>query len=395
MGKMWLVFFIVLGVLAVVFNEDFALVLLYLLIGAWLAGSWWSRRALDSVDSSRSFVSHAFLGEKIPVRIDITNRGLLPVVWLQARESLPAELPAIGTPNQVISLGPRGQTQIDYTLDCRKRGYYPVGPLDLFSGDLLGLSRPRQVKVSPDYLTVFPRIVSLRRVKIPSHSPLGALRHTQPVFEDPSRVIGKRDYITGDSLRRVDWKATASTRRLQVKLFEPSIALETMIFLNLNANEYDMRSRYEATELGIVAAASLANWIVRSRQAAGLATNGLDPFRAGGQPLRLNPRCGAAHLIQILETLARLKVAESIPLVELLNREIVHLAWGASLILITNRVDDRLFDGLFQARRRGLIASLVLCGMIPAVDEMRAKATYFGYPLYTLLSEKDLSIWQQ
>ena len=55
---------------------------------------------------------------------------------------------------------------------------------------------------------------SLTSLSLPSHSPLGTLRHTQPIFEDPSRVTGKRDYISGDSLRRVDWKATAATGRL-------------------------------------------------------------------------------------------------------------------------------------------------------------------------------------
>ena len=395
MGRLWLLFFIVLGLLAILLGEDFTLTLLYLLVGALIAGSWWSRRALGAVTTRRSFVSHAFLGEKIPVQVEIANRGWLPVVWLQARESLPVELHGYGATHQVISLGPRGQAQVNYTLDCLKRGYYPVGPLDLFSGDLLGLARQGQRSAAPDYLTVFPKIIPLRRVEIPSDSPLGTLRHTQPIFEDPSRVIGKRDYITGDSLRRVDWKATANTRRLQVKLFEPSIALETMILLNLNAGEYDMRARYEATELGIVAAASLANWIMRQRQAVGLATNGIDPFRDGVQPPTLPPRRGSAHLMHILETLARLKVSESILLVELLNHEMVHLSWGTSLILITNQVDDVLFDGLFQARRKGLKACLVLCGMVAGLDQIRAKAAYFGYPTYSLLNERDLDIWRR
>jgi uncharacterized protein (DUF58 family) len=392
--RLWLLFLIVLGVLGVFFGEDFALTLLYVLIGALIASSWWSRRALAAVSPHRRFDSHAFLGEKISVQIEITNRGWLPVVWLQARESLPVELHGFGDTNQVLNLGSKSRAQITYTLDCKKRGYYPVGPLDLFSGDMLGLARQGQSKLAPDYLTVFPKIVSLHRVKIPSYSPLGTLRHTQPVFEDPSRVIGKRDYQAGDSLRRVDWKATANTRRLQVKLFEPSIALETMIFLNLNTGEYDMRARYEAPELGIVVAASLANWIVRQRQAVGLATNGADPFYEGSQPPALPPRRGAAHLMHLLETLARLKVSESYALVELLNREMINLAWGTTLILVTNRVDDKLFDGLFQARKQGLNACLVLCGMLHGLDEIRAKAAYFGYPTYSLLNERDLDIWR-
>ena len=55
--------------------------------------------------------------------------------------------------------------------------------------------------------------------------------------------------------------STAVAGRLQVKLFEPSIALETAIFLDLDANVYSLRARYDISELAIVIAASLANWV--------------------------------------------------------------------------------------------------------------------------------------
>ncbi len=165
-----------------------------------------------------------------------------------------------------------------------------IGPLSLYSGDLLGVSGDLQRSQPPDHLTVYPKIVPLTSVKLPSRSPMGTLRHTQPVFEDPSRVRGKRDYVSGDSLRRVDWKATAAAGRLQVRLFEPSIALETAIFLNLNNAEYDSRAPFMATELAIVVAASLANWVVAQRQAVGLFSNGIDPLQDDQLPQSIPPR---------------------------------------------------------------------------------------------------------
>ena len=92
--------------------------------------------------------------------------------------------------------------------------------------------------------------------------------------------MGKRDYTAGDSLRRIDWKSTAAVGRLQTKLFEPSIALETVLFLNLNSEEYHYKFRYDASELAIVVAASLANWIIGQKQSVGLVVNGSDPHSA-------------------------------------------------------------------------------------------------------------------
>ena len=105
----------------------------------------------------------------------------------------------------------------------------------LYSGDVFGLTGGETRRLQSDSLTVYPKIVPLTRVVLPTQSPMGTLRHHQPIFEDPSRIFGKREYVSGDSLRRVDWKSTASTGHLQVKLFEPSIALETVIFLDLPA----------------------------------------------------------------------------------------------------------------------------------------------------------------
>jgi uncharacterized protein (DUF58 family) len=223
---------------------------------------------------------------------------------------------------------------------------------------------------------------------------LGTIRHTQPIFEDPTRVIGKRDYVAGDSLRRVDWKATAATRRLQVKLFEPSIALETTIFLNLNPAEYLVRYQHEATELGIVVAASLASWLARKKQPVGLMTNGLDPLSGGAVVRPVPPRAGRGQITRILETLARVKVGEGMAFIDLIQQERVNLSWGTTLVFITATAEEAFFDEVFRASRAGLNAVLVLCGPVPGIRETRARAEYFGIPLVHFQSERDLDIWR-
>ena len=145
-----------------------------------------------------------------------------------------------------------------------------------------------------EHLVIYPRIVPFTSVEIPSHSPQGTLRHHLPLFEDPTRVFGKRGYLSGDSLRRIDWKASASSGRLQVKLFEPSIALETFIVLNLNAEDYYYRTRIDSTELAIVIAASVSNWIVGKKQMVGMMVNGRDPLADDGRPQTNPPRKGKA-----------------------------------------------------------------------------------------------------
>ena len=318
----------VLLLIAAFMRGDFALTLIYLVVGALTAGLWWSKRALAQVRTKRRFNTHAFLGERIKIDLQVQNEGWLPLPWLELREALPVALVGPDSFQSVIHLGPRGEANFQYTVEARKRGYYPIGPLSVSTGDILGLRESQQAVMPVEHLVVYPKILTFTSVKIPSHSPQGTLRHSLPLFEDPTRTFGKRGYVSGDSLRRVDWKASASVGQLQVKIFEPSISLETFIILNLNAEDYYYRSRIDAEELAIVIAASIANWVADSKQMVGLMVNGRDPLAEAGEPQTIPPRKGKRHLMRLLETLARVESHDHSALTPLIEQQRYKLGWG-------------------------------------------------------------------
>ncbi len=380
-------------IVAAILHEDSVITIFYLLAGLYFVSRWWIQHGVSSVRVKRTFSKRAFLEETIPVRLEVSNTSFLPVVWLHTHESLPVELASPHFIRRVLSLGSHGQNELVYHLHANKRGYYRVGPFFMQSGDLLGLADEVEREALSEYITVYPKIIPLTKVGIPSRSLFGTLKHTQPIFEDPSRVFGKRDYQTGDSLRRVDWKATAASGRMQVKLFEPSIALDTAVFLNLNTDEYDLKTHFYATELAIIVAASLANWIVAQKQAVGLVANGIDPLNdqsAGPIP----PNKGRNHLMRILDILARIQAGSSLPFASLIREESSHLSWGTTLILVSNQVQPALFEELFNARKKGLNIVLVIVGREAGFAETKRSAEHFGFPIYAIRSEQDLMVWQ-
>lgn len=394
MGGYLLLFLVVFIALAAFFQADFMLVVVYLLGGAAMVNWWWSRRSARNVKVDRDLPERAFFNETIQVCLTARNTSRIPVLWMHIRDNLPSELAVAGQVQEVVSLGTKGARSLVYLLDCRQRGYYPIGPASVTIGDFLGLTSPQILKSKEDHLTVFPKIIPLTRIVVPSHSPLGTLHTNQPLFEDPACVRGKRDYLPGDSQRRIDWKASSVAHRLLVKQFEPSIALESMIFLNLNRQEYQLKDLYRASELAIIAAASIANWVVRARQAVGLASNGIDPLAEDGKPPMIAPGRGRGRLVRILEVLARLRSSETFPFVNLIQREMVGLSWGSTIMVIANQVDDNLFEALFQARRRGLSPILLVCGYVDRIVEIERKAAYFHTPFVHILSEQDFDIWR-
>jgi uncharacterized protein (DUF58 family) len=381
-------YLLLLFIIAVFLRVDFFFTIVYLLLAVYLLSRLWTRRASRQLNTERLFPNRAFSGDQTRMRLTVSNDGWLPVPWVRVHESLPVELSAPPFLREVISLGPHGQRSLTTTLDCRRRGYYEIGPLRLEAGDLLGVISPCRVDVESEHCIVYPRVLPLQELGLPTRSPLVALRACTPLFEDPARIMGVRDYQHGDSPRRIHWTATASAGQLLVKQYEPSIARETLVYLDLTLENYEGRRRYTATELAITVAASIANHIVVNEGLpVGLATEGWDPLSEEKVRFFLPPRSERAHLMDLLEVLARVEVAEATSFPDLLRRESVKLPWGATLAVIAGRESEALFDTLVYLRRAGFAVALILVQPTYMSEGLRRRADLLRMPVHHVWEE--------
>src|SRR5436190_1792347 len=159
-----------------------------------------------------------------------------------------------------------------------------------------------------DTVVVFPRVVPVTALGLPAHEPLGNWRVHSWLFEDPSRLVGARAYRPGDSLRRINWAASARTQQLQVKVYEPTTSHKLMLFLDLNTTPgewWGLIYDSEALELSISTTASLAAWALAAGYPVGLATNGTRRFAPSR--LAVEPTSSPTQLPAILEALGRLQ----------------------------------------------------------------------------------------
>ena len=246
---------------------------------------WAVPRTLRQVRISRVFNDHAFLGESVTVDLVWNNSSRLPLPWVEFSESIPPALRSGDQMQRAMNLGGQQERRFTYQIQAGRRGYYRLGPLRLTAGDLFGLVDGKTGYLEANYLTVYPRIISLTKLGLPSRLPFGTIAAHQRLFEDPARPMGTRLYHAGDSQRHINWKVSAHTENLLVKRFEPAISLETTILLNLHKQDYERRDWRFQTEWAITTAASLAAHLVNQRQPVGLITNGVDPMRDSGEPL--------------------------------------------------------------------------------------------------------------
>jgi len=318
---------------------------------------------------------------------------------MRLHDSVPADLASGGVFRHVLSLLPRERLKLGYRLTGKRRGYYSIGPLVTLGGDLLGSASYEHRYRHDDFVIVYPKIVALHELGFPSQSPFGTLPSSERIFEDPSRILGVRDYQPGDSLRKMDWKTSARVNSLQVRRFEPAIALETAIYLNLAGDDYALDCRREATELGIVVAASLAVHLGKQRQAVALVSNGRDPLAesAAGVP-SLPLRKGREHVMNVLDLLARIEVASEdekpVPFLNLVTHQSLRLPWGSTAVIVMAKEVEGLMGALLALRRRGLLVILVLTCPDRGFESTAQRAGQIGVQAVRIWTEKDLDVWR-
>ncbi len=251
-----------------------------MLINRFLARTW-----INNLDATRECNrTEVEIGESIAFVLTLENRGALPIAWVLMEEMLPRSAIASRPPRleikgrrlAVAMLGGHARKTITYQLRCAMRGYYQVGPLVLETGDLFGLHRRYRVVTEPLYVMVYPRVVPLPGYDLASRRPIGEIKLTHRLFEDPTRIAGVRAYQPGDPFNRIHWAATARTGTLHSKIYDASTVAGATILLDFHRDSYPARNEPARSELAVTSAVALANAVCLMGQPVGLITNGRD-----------------------------------------------------------------------------------------------------------------------
>jgi uncharacterized protein (DUF58 family) len=178
-----------------------------------------------------------------------------------------------------------------------------------------------------------------------------------------------------------------------VKRYQPAIARETLICLDMSLRNYEVRRRHESIELAVVVAASLASHMIeRERLPVGLAADALDPLDGVRRRFFLPPASERAHLMSLLEVLARVQATPEGSLADLLRRESLALAWGSTLVAVTGSIDDELRETLLYLKRSGHAMALILVGPEHVRADRAREESVPGVPVHHVTSVRELAV---
>ncbi|MCL6431685.1 MAG: DUF58 domain-containing protein [Anaerolineae bacterium] len=345
--------------------------------GAVAIGYYWARQLAQGVSLERERrYGWAQVGDVLEERFTLRNESWLPALWAEVRDH--STLPGY-TASRVTGVDGHSHTYWISEGECRRRGAFTLGPLDVTLTDPFGFFTVHLRVGDETSFVVYPVIAALPPLEMPRGSAPGRVRaavHSHEVTPNASAV---RPYVPGDTLRGIHWPTTARRDELYVKDYDREPAGDLWILLDLQRAVQAGEGEFSTEEYGITVAASLADAMLRQGRAVGLLCE-------GEEHVMLRPERGEIQLWRILSTLAAARASGTNPLGALVQQAVPVLGRGISASLITPSLDAEWLVALLELEQRGVGASVVLIDPVSFGGEGNLQA------MLGLLSERGVPV---
>lgn len=274
---------------------------------------------------------HVVNGETVNVVEVISNEKRLPLPCVNLKFQVDRELEFPGTDtnssvsdftyrNDVFSFLANQRITRRIPVKCNHRGVFRISGVQLtFAGPFMNEINVLKVDSTCE-ITVYPKTVDSKRFSFIRSRISGEAERKKYMLEDPFVFRGIRDYTSNDSLKNVNWKATARTGNLCVNEYNESVSRNVCILLNL---EDDGMLTYDSVnEEAISLATSVAEEFIRQGINVSLISNACDVDTK--EAVGIREGAGVGHLGSINTVLARMDLKlEKEEFAALINRTFI------------------------------------------------------------------------
>ncbi len=208
--------------------------------------------------------------------------------------------------SDVFQIG--GGERITRTLSFtgQKRGYYRIMGIDLVSTDLLMTVNLAEQRSQDSWLYVYPKpfydeefMQSLQQLN-------GEVLSKRHLIEDPFEYRGIREYQPFDTMRSVNWKATARTGSLKVNQRNYTALKTIRIFFNID--DLGVLKKDDAVEMCLRICAALSAYFIAQGVRVSLDGNGVDVISS--ELVEIAAGAGDGQMDRIYKALARVDTAK-------------------------------------------------------------------------------------
>jgi len=316
--------------------------------GAWLIAWLWIHSLERNLWIERKIhLAWATVGESVPEQVKLINHGWLSALWVEITD----ESASLESPLRMVSDVAHHASRTRHLNHLlKRRGLYTLGPTHLRCGDPFGIYTLTMIDQHASTILVTPPLLPLAQLKIPTGGWSGDERHRRGYVERNISDAGLRNYVAGDSLRRIHWHASAHFDTLIVRRLEAATSRDWLIFVDLDSFAQAGWGQQSTLELSIVLAASLAVRGLKEYRRVGLVL-------AGPKLIWQEPSSDQAQGWRILRALAMAEAGNR-SLADLITQS--RFSHAATAILITPSTSPAWVAAADRHRQGGSTMALLV-----------------------------------
>lgn len=187
-------------------------------------------------------------GQAVTFTSTVENQGLLPVLYIQLVEYLPAgaelQEDEAWIAEHVYSrakelcvkdrtyLLPRRRRTSRLRFSMPQRGWYRLGGAVVSAGDFLGMRESSRQETPGGELVVIPSRCGAPDVLRTLGGFLGDISVRRFILADPILTVGFREYTGREPLKDISWTQTARSGRMLVKQYDYTVDVTVTVLLN-------------------------------------------------------------------------------------------------------------------------------------------------------------------
>ena len=337
--------------------------------------AWYRRlksRALGQLEYTRDFsLKGVFAGDSFSFTEILHNPTFFPLLSVKMEFFFPAgftidslECSEYTKISSVFFIPPRASVAKTHTVRADIRGYYHMETAMIkYRKNEFLFSEPFDLYVYPNYSIIQSDIE-------PDLYHIGDIMSKQRYIEDPFFLAGIRPYQAGDSMHRINFKASVrafsgGVRSLMSNYYDSSRNFDSMIFLDLfnYSGNGTAELQKQQLEMGLSFACYLLSQIASNGGTVGFASNS-----AAGASAYVHIPCGRGnlHTQRLLETFARINYYDrrEYSINSLLENITKDLDEGTDIYIITPVVDSKTASTLRAIEGSGHNISVILLASV-------------------------------
>ncbi|MBQ8280860.1 MAG: DUF58 domain-containing protein [Lachnospiraceae bacterium] len=220
------------------------LVLLFIKGQTWVYNNLWDKKLNVNVSFSKRMVEEK---EEFQVVEIVENGKKLPLPSLSVKFSTSPELVVCGLvkdENANVSdkfyysdiVPAMSNTQVIRRIKCfaKKRGVYKIDSVYLSTENLFLNADMHEFIDNDAEILVYPKHFNLPGYNLPFNTLMGDIITKLNIIEDPFEFRGLRDYDCSDSMKMINWKASAKSEDYVVNQFNQTISKSVIIAVNFS-----------------------------------------------------------------------------------------------------------------------------------------------------------------